>query len=175
MLSTKAASLPPPPFAKKHRLKARLVVWIVLLVAASPFLYAGASCGYWLVWGRSREIANRERLILYNINPTTVLTACRQIRANQAKYRGNPEWHPVPPSGSDNPDPADPQMPPVISTLKPSYIGMTPQGVRIEMGGGFLHFGLAEQLPGASTPPLAVKLLAPGLWYYAEDGKAPPP
>ena len=47
--------------------------------------------------------------------------------------------------------------------------------MRIELGGGFYHYGLAEQLPGAAKPAFAVKQLVPGLWYYAEDGKVPAP
>ena len=132
-------------------------------------------CAVWIVWSNQREIARRQRLILYKTNPAVVLALCRQIRAKQALFRGNPDWHPTPATGGDYPDPADPRMPPVIAGLRPCTISILPGGVRIELGGGPYHFGVAEQLPGAPVPALAVKLLIPGLWYYAEDGKAPPP
>lgn len=166
---------PLPPLANHYRPRRWLLRTALVLLACAPFVCVGAWFVYASGWGKQREIHQRQRFILYKVNPNTVLAACGQIRAKQAAFAGNPDWHPTPPKGSDNPDPADPQMPPLIGTLRPSTISILPEGVRTELGGGFYHYGLAEQLPGAPKPALAVKQLVPGLWYYAEDRKAPPP
>lgn len=147
---------------------------VIGIVAALGLLGVVGLCVF-VVASDHMEIVKRQRQILYKTNPNTVLAACATIRATQATFAGNPEWHPTPPKGSDRPDPADPKMPAVIATLRPCSIAILPQGVQIELGGGFYHYGLAEQLPGAPKPALAVKQLVPRLWYYAEDGKAPPP
>ena len=164
-----------PPFARKHRPARRVILRAILLLALSPLVYLVGAYGDWQFWGWPREIESRKRLILYKLNPAAVLATCRQIRANQAKFRGNPFWNPPLPIGSDMPDPADPLMPPIIRTIHPSGIIITPEGVHIELGGGFMHFGLAEAIAGAPPPPFAAKQLVPGLWYYAEDGRIPPP
>ena len=172
-----SGQLPSPVLAstKKPRSTRRVLLWALFLIAVGPVLYLAGAFAYWQLWGQWREISDRKHLVFYKVSPNTVLAACRQIRANQAKFRGNPGWHPPPPVGSDNPDPGDPLMPPIIRTIHPSGIIITPEGVHIEMGGGFEHFGLAETLAGAPRPMMAVKQLVPGLWYYAEDGRIPPP
>jgi hypothetical protein len=136
---------------------------LIGVVAALGLMGIVALCAV-IVAANQMEIAKRQRQILYKTNPNAVLAACATIRAKQAAFAGNPDWHPTPPKGSNNPDPADPQMPPVIGALQPSTISILPEGVRIELGGGFYRYGLAEQLPGAPKPALAVKQLVPGLW-----------
>src|SRR5438874_130893 len=134
-MSLGPAPPPVPPLATRYKSRRRLLWIIIALLAASPFLYLGASCGYWFVWGYPRQITQRQRLILYKTNPNVLLSACRQIRAKQAAFRPNPDWHTTPPNNGEFPDSADPQMPPVIATLRPCSIAITPQGVHFELGG----------------------------------------
>ena len=154
----------------RWRLPLFLLIGLVTAVAMYGIVIVLVSV--FVVGAGQGEIVQRQRLILYKINPNPVLAACATIRAKQALFRGNPDWHAA--KGGDMPDPADPQMPPVIATLRPCTITIQPSGVQIELGGGFYHFGLAEQMPRTPKPVLAVKQLVPGLWYYAEDGKVPP-
>lgn len=167
--------MPPPLPRTAEPLQRSRWFWRTALILLACSLLAIGGFTAWFVLGSSYEITQRERLILYKVNPNAVLAACAQIRARRALFRGNPDWNPPPPKGGDTPDPADPQMPALIATFRPCTISILPEGVRIELGGGFNHYGLAEQLPGAPKPAFAVKQLVPGLWFYAEDGRVPPP
>ena len=67
----------------------------------------------------------------------------------------------------------DPEMPAVIRGLRPSYLFLHENGVKVEMGGGFHNFGVLA-LPEGSPDTLArgmpsARELVPGLWYYEDD------
>ena len=63
-------------------------------------------------------------------------------------------------------------MPAAIRDLRQATIEIGPDYVRLEMGGGFLHFGLTGFLPGVRGH--GTRQLLDGLWYDAENGAIPP-
>jgi hypothetical protein len=142
-----------------------VALFVALAVVAVPVFIASSDAG---------EVTRRERDLLYRTDHPVVLAACREVFANQATYRRNPEWNNRGPGRrTDLPDPEDPNIPAAIRDLHPTTIEIGPDYVRLEWGGGFLHFGLIGYLPGA--PGHGTKKLLDGLWYDAEDGTVPPP
>jgi hypothetical protein len=121
----------------------------------------------------SAKIETQKRLILYKTNYQKVFDACVEIWNKQSIYRRNMEWNNMAPNDTSKPDPNDPRLPPVIRALGVTYIDVQPTSVRLEMGGGFYHYGLEAFVNG--SPGTGTKQLIPGLWYYAEDDTIPPP
>jgi len=140
-----------------------------LFVIAAVLLVIGIAIA--IALSSSDEITRRERELLYHTDHAAVLAACREVFANQGKYRTNPAWNGMSPARTDLPDPADPNIPAAIKKLLPADIRIGRDNVRIELGGGFLHYGLIGYQPGA--PGEGTLKLREGLWYYAEDGNVP--
>ncbi len=117
------------------------------------------------VIGGSREhvIATQKR-ILYATDGPSLLIACRQLAGN----------------GSGQIDPASATVPGIIHRIDPRTITIADGHVILECGSGVHHFGVIADVSsmGPSTqpaPPMGVRELTNGLWYYAEDGSAPNP
>ena len=157
---------PIPPGRWQWNKRALLLTFLVAL----PLCLAG-SVAYRLMAGASRQIEQKQQAILYHPNHQAILNACAQIHANARSFRRNPDWHNMAPNDFSKPDPSDPGIPSIIKTLKPAYIDIDTNFVRLEMGGGFYHYGIEAFFNGAAGQ--GTKRLVPGLWYYAEDGKIP--
>ena len=112
----------------------------------------------------------KQKAILHNTDPNALLAACQSIQANTATYRADGNSHPA---TSSHPDPNDPAIPTIIKALGPSSLTVGKEGVIVEFGGGFYHYGVTTDPAGAYG--IKTRQLAPGLWYYAEDGSIPPP
>ena len=76
-------------------------------------------------------------------------------------------------------------MPPIIRKVRPRTITVDNDRVTLECGTNVYRFGLVVDVdtPTTSTtepttrpaPPMATRLIAPGVWYYAEDHAIPGP
>ena len=121
-----------------------------------------------VIGGSKQHLIARQKEILYAVDPSSLLTACRQLAVN----------------GSGQIDPASPTVPNVIHRIDPNRIIIADNRVVLECGSEAMHFGVVANVSenGATTqvsPPVAsssmVRELTSGLWYYSDDGIAPPP
>ncbi len=166
----------PPPLPRGRgvvQAKRRLLIWAAFLLLILFPLWAGLRFVYWVGWGSHRHIQSRQHLLVYGLNPGAILAAAPEIRQNASTYRQDPTWNNVPAGTFRYPDPNDPALPAAIKALKPSSIIIETHSVRIEMGGGFFHYGVIAYPPGIRGHGL--KELTPGLWYYADDHRIPAP
>lgn len=162
----------PDAQARLRRRKRVVLLIAVCLVAAWPALIV-VNFGYYWLWGAQKEIVARQKQLLYKTNPNALLAAARQIHASAGTYRPHPTGQP---QDNRHPDPNDPNMPLIVKGLLPSTIAIDKDIVQIEMGGGFYHYGvIAYMTSPTSLVPMGTLQLTPGLWYYAEDGRVPPP
>jgi len=65
----------------------------------------------------------------------------------------------------------DPEVPEPLRALNPSVIRIFKDRIEFECGGAFLSFGISVFRDGISG--YGTKKLAEGVWFYAEDGRAP--
>jgi hypothetical protein len=92
--------------------------------------------------------------------------------AHRHDYARDTSWHGGENSGRSFVDPNDPKIPSPIAALKPGDIIATGSDVRLELHGGFQHYGviaLGEQFEINQTSGYVGRFeLIPGLWYYDE-------
>ncbi len=153
---------------KKHRNR---YLWLISFMVA---LLIPLVITLYLAWHffiiTPQTIEAKKRQLLYSIPHADVLAGCDFIQANRGKFRPDPNWSaPIP----DYPDPTDPLIPSAICALKPVCITIDKNSVRLEFGGGFLHFGLEGYSPGIRGSG-NVEII-PRLWFYTEEGKVPKP
>jgi type II secretory pathway pseudopilin PulG len=128
--------------------------------------------------GSGEKAESTQRRLLYATNPTTLMDACKQL-AQAAAGSDQPAY----------PDPQSPTLPPILQKVHPKTITVDKNRVTLECGTNIYHFGLVidvdtTALPpttpttGPTTrpqPPMATRQIAPGIWYYAQDGAIPGP
>jgi hypothetical protein len=140
------------------------VIFVACLTLAGVFAYpVSLFVGTYL---SVRETDRRTANLLYETDHKALLAVCREVMRNPSKYGTNPNV-----LGADSvdrfyPDPRDPNMPSVIRALQPAYIVAEDSHVRIELGGGFHHYGVNAYAEG--TQGNGDKRLLDGLWYYDE-------
>ena len=107
--------------------------------------------------------ARQRYYLLHQADHAAILAGCRQMLV---------ELSDQPSDGEDKirmeviSDPtSDPRVPEVLRTLKPAHICVFDHCVRIEMHGGFDHYGLVGYAEGEE--PQGGELI-PGLCYYSE-------
>ncbi len=153
---------------------------IVLSIVLAPFALAAlfavffglriafAFC-YWLATADD-QIRQRQRTLLYHTNHANLYHACMYVLDHRDRFRQDMAWS----NPTDTVDPRDPALPPVILHLKPGYIRIDGDRLRIEMGGGFYHYGIdAYRDPAQASGGLLT--LHPGLLFYDEQGIVTPP
>jgi hypothetical protein len=89
----------------------------------------------------------RQRRILHGTDHRAVADACALVLSDFKKYDGKP-WD-------------DPSIPRAISEIHPSYMVLYEHEIRIEMHGGFDHYGLHFRQGRSKSWDL---------WYYTENG-----
>ena len=99
--------------------------------------------------------AHRERQrLLHETDHHALLAACRELMRDYA--------------GQHIADPAnDPRVPLIIRGLGPSYMDISTQQLRVELHGGFDHYGFVAYPEGANAGDGWGKLID-GLFYYTE-------
>jgi hypothetical protein len=132
--------------------------------------------------GSHEALESTQRRLVYATNPLQLLGAARQLIATSG-------------SGDTQPIFVDPQsanMPLVVQKVHPRTITIDGGRVTFECGTNVYRFGLVVDPAAARAatqpttqatklattrpfPPMAVRTLAPGIWYYAEDQAVPPP
>ena len=80
----------------------------------------------------------------------------------------------------DRIDPSAPQVPSVIHRVDPKAITVADDAVTLECGVEPHRYGVVAYVGNNNpttrpAPPMGVRQLANGLWYFAEDGAAPTP
>jgi hypothetical protein len=142
------------------------VIFVACLAVAAAFVYPYLTL---LVGTTSsvREIDQQTLNLLYKTDHKALLAACREVIHNRAKYGTNPNVHGADTVDRFYPDPCDPNMPAVVRALQPAYIVAEDSHVRIELGGGFHHYGVYAY--AGVTQGGGDKKLLDGLWYY-DDG-----
>jgi hypothetical protein len=123
----------------------------VACVTVLALLLVG-SCGWILgiavdVWQSARE---RDR-VLYHSDHQAIRAACRDL---MAKYAG------------EYIDRDDPCLPDVLRELGTSYVSVSKDIVRVELHGGFDHYGVLAFPEGVEGH--GDRKLMEGLWYYTE-------
>jgi len=131
-----------------------------------------------VIGGSGEKVESTQRRLIYATNPTLLMDACRQIAAGYAS------------GGSVALDPNALSLPAIIHKVRPRTISVDDDRVTLECGTNVYRFGICVDLdtpsPTTSTaattlpttrsaPPMATRLLGPGVWYYAEDHAAPDP
>src|SRR5437870_11151927 len=99
------AAPPTPPFTALFRAvgsRPLLIALVTVLAVLALPLY--------IVVTDDRQIAQRQKEILYRADHAAVLAASREVFANQARYRQHPSWNSVKPGRTDLPDPEDPNV-----------------------------------------------------------------
>lgn len=147
------------------------IVAVILLVLALP-AYVGARFVYFVAWGASAHAKQHQQQLLYETDHTELLAACQTVLSNPNAYPADPNWMGTPLPGYCFIDPKSSTLPPIIHKLDAGTILAGAGELKIELGGGFEHYGVVATPAG--PPPLAMKQLVPGLWYYSEAGKVPP-
>jgi len=150
----------------------RALKWCCILLPVTLLLAVGVLIPLYVIYliAFHPETASRQQQLLYHTNHAELLGACRFILDNRSKFRPNPEWSPP---NISNPDPADPLMPAIIRGMQHVSVRVTDQFVQLEFGGGGYHYGIFGYAPGVTGS--GTKELTPGLWFYSEDGRIPPP
>jgi hypothetical protein len=141
---------------------------IVIVVLALPFILIFSGSGL-DVWRSNHERAR----LLFQTDHRALCVACRQIMTNRHTFARDLDWH-----GPEDPkesliDPKDPRIPKPIASLNPRDVIATDSEVRLELHGGFDHYGvivLSEQAARDATNRFFGPIeLVSGVWYY-DDG-----
>ena len=116
-------------------------------------------------FGLSRSIAERQRIILYQIDHPSLAILLRDFATRQ-------RW-----SVADSANKKavfhgdDPSVPPALKLLKPSSVYIDDDSIDLEFGGALLHYGISAFRPGLAGS--GTKQLGEGLWFYSENGRFP--
>lgn len=129
---------------------------IVALVIGAILLYFPIKLGLW-TYHTKKHLQQRKNLIFEETDHEGLLNACRNILRN-------------PPTGSLL---QESDYPLSVKNLKPSYVYIGSESLDIEMGGGFISFGVIAFKEGAeihteNNESCGYKKLIEGLWYYEE-------
>ncbi|HSI12115.1 MAG TPA: hypothetical protein VK961_08730 [Chthoniobacter sp.] len=117
------------------------------------------------VFGLDRSIAERQKIILYQIDHPSLAVLLRDFAARQ-------RWSAAqPPQDSAFLYADDPAVPPALKLLRPSSVRINDESIDLEFGGALLHFGISAFRPGLAGS--GTKQLGEGLWFYSENGRYP--
>jgi hypothetical protein len=114
------------------------------------------------------EITQKKLRLFHQTDHAALLKECRLVIANRrALERSNygPEQSFI--SGSNS------NLPPAIKSLPANHIHATDKKLKIELGGGFHHYGIVAFTDGDIYEPPSdenSKKLVEGLWFY-EDAR----
>jgi hypothetical protein len=130
-------------------------------------LIAGGLCGVFMMLtlgGLFKALTLKPRLdnLLYHTDHEALLAACRTLVEEGYRGRYNLVW-------PDKYPDAD-KLPKEILALKPPYIVVRDDRVKIEMWGGMSHYGViayAEDFESEQSL-LGNKKLVDGLWFYSD-------
>lgn len=144
-----------------------VVCTLVAVVGAIAFLLGAVIYPQWSSW---REIKKKQSALLFETDHAALAAACREVWENRSAF-GKDE------GGSVDIDPSNPKLPRAIRALDPHWIDASPTGLSIELGGQWCHYGFETFVSDKPDDKRTVwkdvypsKELAPGFWYYAENG-----
>ena len=129
----------------RWRLVRLVLVLMLLALPCAPFVAIPID-----VYRSHRQ---RQRL-LHQTDHHALLAASRELMKNHA--------------GQDIAQPdQDPRVPLIIRELGPSYMGISSEQLRVELHGGFDHYGFIALANDANAEDRGSKLVD-GLYYYSE-------
>ena len=146
------------PFVRRLLVACAVLVLLLVVIAAA-------------FWGirraGMRDTEARQRVVLYQTDHAAVVKGLRELWE-----RGGHT-----PQGVRH-DPRDAELPAGLRSLQAHDILVWPGGVNVEMGGQWCHFGFDAYFPDKPVDPdrplwkevYPSKEVAPGVWYYAENG-----
>jgi hypothetical protein len=142
-----------------------VVLLLVIALLGSPFIVLYLEIGV-AVWQSNRERAQ----LLYRTDHKALLTACRAIIKNRQSFARDQDWNGPQDREESFIDPHDPKVPADIARLKPRDIIASDDQVKLELHGGFDHYGViaeSESARHSASDGLSGPFeLVPGLWYY---------
>jgi len=158
---------------KMARNKKMLLIIVAIILVIAPIVYFA-----WHFWDMalfirtmSREVKQEKIHLLCKTDHQALLDACRELSIRVARGDLRPGQYNV--RHNSHPDVSG--FPKPIIDLGPKCVTLGDYGVvRLEMMGGFDHFGVSLYPDNYKKPPfvgfkLGDKELIPGLWYY-DDG-----
>jgi hypothetical protein len=165
----------PPTHTRAHRSGISSPAFIALTLLGFCIVYGLCLLLVSSVIGGSEEkIESTQRRLVYATNPSLLMDACRQL-ASGYPSDGGPYY----------PSATSPDLPPILLKVRPKTITVDNHHVTLECGTSAYSFGLFVDLnaPTVATtrpstqpaPPMATRLIAPGIWYYAQDHAVPAP
>ncbi len=156
----------------KNRLRKCVVVAVGLIGLSVVCWYPARvifAFSLWLIT-EPGKIEKRSRQILYTVNKKELYDSCIQVLDDPDIYQRDHSWS----DPSNYIEPSDPNLPAPISSLSPSYIAVNEKYLRIELGGGFHHYGFQVFVADKSINQIEFVPAKPthmylGLWYYNEN------
>jgi hypothetical protein len=140
------------PTEVMHASRSR-TVYIVLIACALPLLILVCLPLFAIAVDAYNAKRGRQQL-LHETNHHALLAASRKLMRDYA--------------GQDIADPAqDPRVPRIIRDLGPSYMDISAEQLRVELHGGFDHYGFVAFAEGVDFDDGWEKLID-GLCYYTE-------
>jgi len=138
-----------------------LTVIIVVMIKSSQ---AGDSTAQLIAALRS-TIERNERAILYSVDYAVITS---EAKAFGGRVRARSQARTVVTLSG-----RDPQIPATLAALKPTWVCISPEYVKICFGGTLFDFGFLVFNDGIGG--YGTKCLGPGLWFYSQDGRVAPP
>lgn len=123
------------------------------------------------MWGSLSEIKQKQKVLLFQSDHAALNDACREVWQHRLNF-GKDQ------SGFVDIDTANPKLPRQILKLDAHSMDARASGLNIELGGQGCHYGFEAFFSDPKTdtkrtvwkdvyPSIEV---APGLWFYAENG-----
>ena len=158
--------------------------WVVLRIVAIT-LVGTAFLFVFSVWPRKssggESQAEYEKRLLYQTDHMALSAACEQLWQQSDRVRKFGHYNPDTKSFSIQS--THPALPAAIRALhqSPAQVEVDARTIRIEMGGGFCHYGFlwdSESPPRFGLKhqhggPMTTKQVATNLWFYTEKPKLP--
>jgi hypothetical protein len=148
----------------------RLWLVVCLVVMASAVLWFGLVGVWWLgdLVNESKMRARHE-LLLRGTDQISMLTTCRWMMTQMDHYETGSNAQSAWLRGADG------RLPENIRALHCTSVSVERDAVRIEMGGGFCHYGLEAYDADTAVPygygadDVDYAKLIDGLWFYTEN------
>jgi hypothetical protein len=134
---------------------AAIALWVALILA-EPIL---------VVSRMTKMGIERERRLLYNTDHAALAVELRNFGDQQRWQRSESNAEPQIMWPDDN------SLPECLRILRPTSVAIFDDRIIFERGGPMLHFGLVVFRNGIKGEGL--KELAPGVWFYADNGRVP--
>ena len=163
---------------RKRTIVKGIVIGLVIasLISIFSIYMLGEASGYLVIrgfgWFARRDIQQKHVRLLYKTDHHALLDACRDLSKRVAIGEMKPGTYWL---RGGRRLPVVSSFPKPILELKPNYVYIDENDsgrVMLEMGGGFVHFGVlayTEDYKKPSWSEYGDKELIPGLWYY-DDG-----